>query len=133
MMLLKQILLIVLFSIFCKCDDTRKSNNSVNKLTRSSKGSEGVTEHPLEPIIKDTTKPKDKSNPKHVTFADQVLDDSIGADPLETKASNDRKCPKGKLQKSSTGAKKNNALKNHSISLIWLFFSSFLLIILVSF
>ena len=104
--------------------------DSVNKFTRISTDITETDEPLIEPVIKKPEKPKDKGEKKHVTFADQVLDDTIGTEPLSAKPS-DRKCTKGNLKKSSAVVKKNESFKNHSIPLIWLFFSTFISLTLV--
>lgn len=125
MKILNRIFLFTIFPALFEFSNPKNLKESTNKPTRSIDGNLNETE----PFIRNTVKPKDKSKKKHVTFSDQVLDDTIGADPLDAK-SDDRKCTQRKLKKTSTGIK-NNSFNKYSISLFWLFTAYFLSLMFV--
>lgn len=122
MKILKQIFVFTILSVLIQFNNSKNLKESTKKLIRSNDGSSNGTE-PVKPIIRKTVKPKDKSKNKRVTFSDQILDSTIGTDPLDAKSA-DRKCTQEKLKTSSAGIK-NNSFNKYSIPLFWILYVYF--------
>lgn len=104
------ILLILFFSKSILCKEKNESINTISHsdveklslpdINRISRG-----------IIKRPEKPRVSNDRKRVTFADQVLDDTVGAEPLDTKitAKNRKNGGAQKLSAQDDGKFKSNS------------------------
>ena len=127
MIFLKQILLLIGLITLCKFVHSEKLKNNAKKLNRSNDSIINGN-RPIEPIIKNSMKPKDRKS-RRVTFADQVLDDKIGTEPLDVKLPN-HTCTQGDLRKAD---KENNSFKNLSFPNIKISAACFFFLILAIF
>lgn len=77
------LIFIVFLSKSCLCKSKNESNNKVS-LKNEESSPRADSSRVSRGIIKGPEKPRTSNDRKRVTFADQILDDSIGAEPLDS-------------------------------------------------
>jgi hypothetical protein len=86
MIFLKTLFSVVLFVLlYLKPINCKNAKKSPVISTQASSFDKGVVESNTRSIIKNPKKRRNPIGSKHVKFADQVLDDSIGFEPLDPK------------------------------------------------
>ena len=116
----KPFLYLVLLIIFSTITSCIKSNNYsrvkiVRTSTQSIPSDKDIDKEPAPVTRSIIKKPKNQSSSKRVKFADQVLDDSIGAEPLDSKDVEIKS--KGKELKQKPNIAKKNDASNFKSSL----------------
>lgn len=103
-------------------------SESSNKIVPNSMNDGLKTGSPIESNLKNPSKPKSKLKKKHVTFVDQTLDETIGAEPFEDKIL-EQKSDDLNLKKSSN----NSSFNYYPIAHFTLLLTSFSVLILIIF
>ena len=100
-----QLSIVIFLNIFFQTCGPKKIQSQLTNLARTNNANELIHESKSksspEPIIKNPSKDKKHSGTKHVKFSDQVLDDSIGAEPLDSNAI-DNNCSRKGLKKGTS-------------------------------
>jgi hypothetical protein len=134
MILLKKILSLVLLVVFSSFTNCKKSNDdSREKIVRTNAQSipsdKDIKKEPIPVTGSIIKKPVKQRTSKRVKFADQVLDDSIGTEPLDSKYI-EIKSTGGKEVKQKPKVAKNNSASHSESSLAFILICSALAVCL---